>query len=459
MSGNGRRLLVCIALSLLLCFSHVRGSTVLVLACLAGFMVLITVACVTDNTFPTLLFFLPWSPILRLTPDSFSFYTVALMLICAISVLKKKFRFKRYQLIVGFLILPMTLLSKLFDGSMISFDYMSFIVLLLLFPVVKEEWLSAKYDFFQIVIFFSIGIIIAALCALSMTTYSNIAKFIHVDEYLTIIRRCGFYGDPNFYTAQITAALGGCLMELLKEKKRGQTILLFVVTVFLLYCGFLSGSKSFVLITIAMLVVWIIGLFRLRGRTVFKVSLIVAAVLVATFIATSVLFKELLAVMDVRFSFSNNMSQFTTGRTDVWKLYMEELLGDQKMLLLGNGYTKVRIGEKYTHNTLLQMVFQLGVLGTPVLLAWSICFFADVPKDPRHTKKEIIPVLLLALGAFFPWLAIDALFFDEFFLLQMYVYLGGRRSARGDNPLAPQLAADNKNDDPEQLSFGVEDGT
>ena len=27
-------------------------------------------------------------------------------------------------------------------------------------------------------------------------------------------------------------------------------------------------------------------------------------------------------------------------------------------------------------------------------------------------------------GAFIPWLALDALFFDEFFLLQWFVYMG-----------------------------------
>ena len=440
MSGNGRRLLACIALSLLLCVAHVRGSTVLVLACLAGFMVLITADCVTDNTFPTLLFFLPWSPILRLTPDSFSFYTVALMLVCVISVLKKKFRFKRYHLIIGLLLLPLTMLSKLLDGSMIEFDYIAFLLLILVFPVVKEEWLAAKYDFFQIVIFFSLGIILSALAALSLTSSANIAHFIHVDAYLTIVRRCGFYGDANFYTAQITAALGGCLMELLKEKKPGHMILLFAAIVFLLYCGFLSGSKSFVLILLALLLIWIIGLFRLQGRIVFKVILIIAGAVVASFIATSVLFKDLLAMMDVRFSFSSDMSQFTTGRTDVWSLYLNEFLGDWKMLFLGKGFTNVLIGEKYTHNTLLQMIFQVGLLGTPVLLGWSAFFFADTPEEEKKKKLQFIPASLLVIGAISPWLAIDALFFDEFFLMQMYVYLGCRRIVRGDGPRVPHIA-------------------
>jgi len=439
-NGNGRRLFVCIALALMLCMAHVRGSTMMILGCLAAFMVWIVYVCFTDNTFPTLLFFLPWSPILRLTPDSFSFYTIALMLICAISVLKKKFRFKRYHLLIVLALLPLTLLTKMLNGSMITFDYISFLLLLLMFPVVKEEWLSAKYDFFHIVTYFSIGIIIAALAALSLTSSANIAKFIRVDEYLTIVRRCGFYGDANFYTAQVTAALGGCLMELLKDKKPWHMILLFGSIVFLLYCGFLSGSKSFVIITLIMLVLWIIGLFRLKGRTVFKVVVITVAVITAIFIATSVLFKDLLAMMDVRFSFDSNLSEITTGRTDVWSLYLKELRSDWKMLLLGNGYTNIRIGEKYTHNTLLQMVFQLGLIGTPILFTWSGYFFADRPSRGRKMKREILCPMMLAVGAFFPWLAIDALFFDEFFLLQMYVYLGCRRIERGDAPRVQQIA-------------------
>jgi len=430
MSGNGKRLLLCLALSLALCVSQIRGSTILVLGCLVAFMALVTHACVTDYTLPVLLFFLPWGPVLRTDPTSFSFYTFALILICLISVLKKKFKFKRYHVVSGFLLVSLTLLSKLLNGTMLSFDYIAFMMLIFVFPVVKEEWQAGKYDFYHPVVFFSVGIITAALCAMNLGTYSNLAKFITVDTYLTIIRRSGFYGDANFYTAQITAALGGCLMELLKEKQRGRMITMFTIILLLLYCGFLSGSKSFILITLGLLLLWVIGLFRMQGRVVFKVVLITAAVLVAIFIATSELFRDLLDVFATRFSFHKNLSDFTTGRTDLWENYVGELLGDWKMLVLGNGFTNIRIGEKNTHNTLLQMVFQFGLLGTPILLMWSAAFFADVPPKKTKVKMQAVHVLLLVVGAFSPWLAIDALFFDEYFLLQMYVYLGLRRLAQ-----------------------------
>ena len=110
----------------------------------------------------------------------------------------------------------------------------------------------------------------------------------------------------------------------------------------------------------------------------------------------------------------------------MWLDYTQELLRNWKTLFLGEGYTKVIIGEKYTHNTLLQMVFQLGLLGTTILLVWMGCFFLDAPRKRKGANVPLSHVLLVIVGVFSPWLAIDALFFDDFFLLQMYVYLGLR---------------------------------
>lgn len=426
MTETGKRSLLCVVLSLLLCLAHIRGSMLLVLICLAAFMVLIAHACISDVSFPLLLYFLPWSPILRLDPHSFSFYTFALVMVCAISILKKRFRFKRYHIITALLLAVLTLLSKLLDGSSLSFDYIAFLMLIMVFPVVKEEWKREKYDFYQAVSVFSVGIILAALCAMSFASYHGLAQFIRIDSYLTIIRRSGFYGDANFYTAQITAALGGGLVCLLRETRRSRSVFLFILQVLLLYCGFLSGSKSFVLITLVLLLLWIVGLFRLQGRGFFKLLLILAAILVTVFIATSEMFRDLIQVFETRFSFRSNISDFTTGRTDVWKEYAQELLYNWKTLFLGEGYTKSIIGEKSTHNTLLQMVFQLGLLGTTVLIVWMVCFFLDAPKKAKGTKIPMPYVLLVVVGAFSPWLAIDTLFFDDFFLLQMFVYLALR---------------------------------
>lgn len=412
-----------VLIALALCATQIMGSTILILGCLAVFLVLVGFSCIGNFTLPILLFFLPWSPILRTSPTNFSFFTFALVLICFISVIKKKFQFKRYHIVTAVVLLGMSLISKLLDGNGLSFDYFAFMMLILLFPVVKEEWKAEKYDFYNVVTFFSVGIIIAALCAMNFAAYPNIAQFIRVDSYLTIIRRCGFYGDPNFYTAQITAAMAGGFALILKERGKGRIALLGLLLVLLIYCGLLAGSKSFVLIMACILLIWLISFVKMRGRVALKVVLLIGLVLLAVYVVTSTVFSGLIEVLVTRFSYSSDLDSFTTGRTELWGNYMREFLGEAKIFFLGRGYTNVKINDRGSHSSLIQALYQFGLLGVPMLIYWMICFFRDTADTRRTQRKFTLNVLMLLIGVFLPWIAIDILFFDEFFLLQWYVFI------------------------------------
>lgn len=155
-------LLPSIAVALMLCATQVMGNTILILGCLAFFMLLLVWACFCDYTLPVLLFFLAWSPLLRLSPDSFSFFTFGQVLVCFISVVKRRFCFKRYHIVIGVLLFILTLCSKLIDGSALELSYIAFLMLIVLFPVVKEECGARKYDFFQVVTMFSVGVVLVS---------------------------------------------------------------------------------------------------------------------------------------------------------------------------------------------------------------------------------------------------------------------------------------------------------
>lgn len=413
---------ISIALVLLLCAAQITGSTILILPCLAAFLVLIGWACSDNFTLPMLLFFLPWSPILRTTPTGYSFFTFGLVLVCAISIIKKRFRIKKYPIVVGIALLFFSLLSKVMDGNSLAFDYVAFMMLIVLFPVVKGEWTIKKYDFFQIVVYFSLGIIIAALCALTLGIFPNITKYIRVDSYLTITRRSGFYGDANFYTAQITAALGGCLTLILKEKKRGRIAFLGIVLILLLYCGFLSASKSFVLVSLCTVSLWIFAILRMQGRTGLKVTLLVGIGLLAVFVATSAIFGELINIVVTRFSYSKDLESFTTGRIGLWESYFKEILGNAKIFFFGKGFTNVKVNDRASHNTVIQSFFQFGFVGVPFLVYWIVSFFRGGFYKGRRKKPCALELLIVGVGTFLPWFAIDAMFFDEFFLLQWYMF-------------------------------------
>lgn len=390
--------------------------------------------CCHDFTLPILLFFLPWSPIMRLGPDNISFYTVGLMLVCVLGITKKRFAFRLYQIKAIVLLVVLTLLSKLLDGSSLAFSYIGFMMMILLFPAVADEQSEQKYNFYHTVLFFALGIIIASMCATYFAEYYNIRKFIRVDSYLTIVRRCGFYGDPNFYVAQILAALAGSLVLMLEESKK-HIFTLGIQTVFLVYCGFLSGSKSFVLVSALILLLWIVALLGIRGRTGLKVVLLISLVAVASYIASSAVFGELIDVIITRFSFSHNLESFTTGRTDLWVSYIKEIFGNAKVFFLGKGYTNIKVNGRGSHNTIIQSFYQFGFLGVPVLLYWMISYFRQANIHCIRKYKVSLQEWIVFVGAFIPWLAIDVLFFDEFFLFPMYVCMAMKKLRRDVPPI------------------------
>ena len=420
---NKQNISISIILALGLCMAQLIGSSILILGILGMYLIFLGWCCSRNFTLPILLFFLSWSPIMRLSPSSYSFYTFGMILICGISLVRQKYVMKSYHLIIGILIVVLTLLSKLLDGSSLSFDYLAFIMLIVVFPVVKEEWKAGSYDYFQMVLFFSAGIIISALCAQNFASNSHLSRYIEVYTFQTITRLSGFYGDPNFYTAQITAALSGMLLMMLMEHRKSRFITMIVFTVLLVYCGFLSGSKSFALVFGLTLMLWLIELARMKGRPILKLLIVIMGILITWYISTSSLFSDLIQVISTRFSSASNISDFTTGRTELWASYFDALFHDPKLLLLGRGFTNIKINDRSSHNTLLQMIYQFGVIGAPVLIVWIICFFRD-SGETAGGQKNRIGLWILLIGSFLPWMAIDALFFDEFFLLQMYVFLG-----------------------------------
>lgn len=415
-------LIISCAIAGLLCFAQVKGNPLLIYICLGIYLVSIAYFTSQNFALPVLLFYLPWSKILRVSPTSYSFFTIALLLVCAINLLIRHFQLKRYCVTIGIILVCLTLLAKLLQGNELSLSYIMFMAMIVLFPMIKEERKANSYDFFTLVLFLSFGVILASLCAEQLAEYNNISKFIRVDSYLTITRRCGFYGDPNFYNAQVTAAMAGCMVLILQVKEKRKVALLGVLTIILLYCGLLSGSKSFLLVFLCMLLLWLYQLGKMRGRNGLKIILIITLLVFSVYISTSALFGGLIQVILTRLSFTKNISDFTTGRTELWMMYLERITTDLKTFLLGEGCTSVKVNGLASHNTILQAWYQMGIIGVIPFAFWYGSFMADGAK--KLLPGERINAWMLFVGVFLPWLAIDMLFFDEFFLFSLYVLVG-----------------------------------
>ena len=142
--------------------------------------------------------------------------------------------------------------------------------------------------------------------------------------------------------------------------------------------------------------------------------------MVGVFVLSSTVFTDLFNVMFSRFD-DANLSDFTTGRTEVWARYATAMFEDIRLLLFGQGCSDVIIGEKPTHNTLLESVFQLGVIGSVLMTLWMVHFVMTLLDGAKITWRQSVKLVVLLIGAFGPWMALDYLFFDEFFLLPIFV--------------------------------------
>lgn len=412
----------CISLSVLICLSQITTNMVLIATSFVGLLAICVWACMKEIIFPILLYLLPWSPLMKFYKGGISFFTIMLLVVSLVSLIKNRMSIKLYQIVLTALMAISTAIAKIIQENDITYSYLFFFAMLLILPCITKFINSNSFN--ETTFFFALGIITAALSAQQLVVYHNIAQYITVDSYLTITRLSGYYGDPNFYSAHITACLAGILMLLSQEKDRMKQTVLIIATVLLIYCGMLSASKMFVVVLACLFFFWIPVLMEKGGRGNSRVRMFVGLICAGGIFISSSVFKELLQIIDDRFAYAANVSQLTTGRTDIWKNYINEFLENIDITLLGEGYSTVILDGRASHNTVIQGVFQFGLIGLPLIAAWMYFFIKSILKSEKNTKTDWKCIALMAVGVVLPWMSLDILFFDEFFLLPLYAALG-----------------------------------
>lgn len=418
-------LCACFLEAFWLLLAQTLGSTMLLLPCLVCFLALVVWAAVQDMAMPVLLFFLPFAALLKVAPGTISFYTLALLVVYGVCVVLKSRQVPIVHLIPALLLIAQTLIVKVSYGYSFSNSYILFCATLLLIPFIKQA-LDGAYDYYWLTLCFTLGVVLAAITSQYLTVYPSIAQYIETIDMVSYTRHSGYYGDPNFYSAIITTAMSGILVLLSNQGKKSRAIALVLTVLLLVYCGLLSVSKTFLLVAVCLFLFWGADLMFQKGKLSAKLTMIVITIVAICFLLSSTVFTDLIDVALSRFSRDANLSDFTTGRTDLWLNYLRALGSDPKLLLFGSGYTKVEVGGRASHNTIIQMVYQFGLVGSVFLVSWIVCFVRTLLADMRRSRVRLAQVAILLLGAFGPWIALDYLFFDEFFLFIVYVCIALR---------------------------------
>ena len=434
MNANKKILILSILDVLILSYGHTINVNLIILIGLFGFCALVLLSP-KQAFLPIMLFYLPWSPIMKFNQGDFTFYTIIVILFFLALLLitganDDKGILKLDNILVACLFIVYTMIIKLFLEQNFSMSYLMFIFMLVFIPTYLNLYHS-KISFEFCIISFSTGIITAGFASKILMEFPHMLQYIDVYEWkkVGLTRLSGFYGDANFYSSHILVAICGLLIISINKQFK-DAFQLYIVVIVLIYLGLLSVSKMFLLVLMAVIGLWILAVLLQKGKINTKIRIVFCFVMGVIFIITSGIFTDLINMYLIRFGMVKDTSSLTTGRSDILENYISFFENNPISLLFGQGYSSVFSGgiNSSAHDTLVQALYQLGILGSIFLVIWIFQLSILTSKVNNNNSTKIsgfnVYTIAFAVACFFPWFSLDILFFDEFFYITALYFIG-----------------------------------
>ncbi len=329
---------------------------------LAGVGFAVFVLSSVKHSVPLLFFLLPFSTILKQNTEAISLFTIFFFVV----VLKMFLLNRKIEVKILVILIVFAVYNVVFSGIGQITTIVSMAAGSLMLYYIRKGSFDAKIS----VIAFSAGIILESALALWKKSLPIVNRFVNdtvtkLGDEMYADRFSGLQGNPNYYTLDIIIAISAIIVLMYNTKlNRIYEICIVVLSVF----GLMSVSKSFLLAFALLIGCWFVLSLRQGAGALAKFMFIaVIGVAVAYFAAYDYINAYIL-----RFTQDSTASldEITTGRSDIWIEYIRAILGDFKIMFLGNGLkTFLKAGGKGTHNTYLETIFYLGVVGTGIVFA------------------------------------------------------------------------------------------
>ncbi len=213
----------------------------------------------------------------------------------------------------------------------------------------------------RIVMFYSAGIIVSSV--LAITNMDAVKPYVsdvivRLSDGSALTRFSGLYMNANWYSTEVSLALSA--NAVLYQNKENSLIELLLIGGILLVFGIMSQSKTFVISFAVIIILLFSYKVIINPRTLIALAVIgIIAVL---------LWNQLGDVQSKFFSRffelkedDVTLSEITTGRSDIWNYYIDYIIMNPRILLLGAGI-ETQLGVA-PHNAFIEMVFCMGIFG------------------------------------------------------------------------------------------------
>ncbi len=164
----------------------------------------------------------------------------------------------------------------------------------------------------------------------------------------------------------------------------------------LIATGILTMSKAFLLVLaliVLYLFVCVVVKYKLKSLLFILVMAIVG--LIAGFI-----FKDYLASIINRFvaydSWNGMLSKITTGRSEIWMMYLKEFSSSVWNILFGVGLLTTDLFSKGPHNVFIYLLYRVGIVGV-LMISVLIYLYAKQGKGKFKITFSGLPLILVYL--------------------------------------------------------------
>ncbi|MBF7097337.1 O-antigen ligase family protein [Alkalibacter mobilis] len=413
----------------LLSIGHAWGSTALVLGSI-GLFLIIVLASPGEYFLPLMIFYLPWSSLLRTYPGSSSFHSIVLLIFLVVMIvkwLKNNGDLRKSYLALSIMFITFTLGVKFFNRLSINPQYIFFISMILFVPIYLEEY-KWKLKFDTGILFLTMGNISACIASTVFIDNPGIHQFMDLNQEMIVgLRYSAFYSDPNYFSAQMLVAITGLLIIATKTKRKRTVLGSIILIGVLLYFAMQAVSKAFLISGTLVFSLWIINLLLGKRPFLYKFYIILVIGTVAFIILKNNIFEEQINYYLLRFGKANDAVSLTTGRLVLWQVYLGYLLENIDKLAFGIGLSQdqlqIQLNTNNAHMTVIQILYQVGVFGFALLLMWWKSLFNGFMEKSHVGFTDWGNMVIMTTAIIMPWFGLDVLYFREFFYFPLLLLL------------------------------------
>lgn len=369
------------------------------------------VAFDTGKILCIMFFALPFSTIFKLSAGT-SFFTYWELLFTIMYFVKKNFRCTRREIGI-FLFTLFLAANQCLHGTLdVTMTLKFFSYLIILTAIVNYSFEDENKTVFLCYI---TGYIMSSFSMLLDGVLFNVRPYVNVKlervngEYIT--RFAGLYGDPNYYVVNIIISM--VLLVILFGKKQIRFVHAAILMIPLVVFTAMTGSKSGLLMLAPVAAFFIYQCFVRRHYFFGVLSTILAGVAAVMIFSGEIeLFSKVLARL------FNGSGGLTSGRAESkWNLYLNYFGENPIRLIFGKSIAFFDLDGAVAHNTYIDLLYELGVVGT----VWLLMIIGRVHFPAVKIDRNLLNYSLILVIAVMYFFLSELQYFDPTFHIALAI--------------------------------------